>query len=91
MKKLLLLAFVIAGLWQVKVPEKTVPNNLIPAKPAISVVTTQIDNVPFICDGREYCNQMISYEEAIFFNKNCPDTKMVGDNDTYPCEGQFAK
>ena len=33
------------------------------------------------CDGRTYCSQMTSCEEATFFINNCPDTKMDGDND----------
>jgi len=43
----------------------------------------------FECDGRQHCSQMISYEEAVFFNNNCPDTKMDGDYDGKPCERQF--
>lgn len=43
------------------------------------------------CDGREYCSQMTSYEEAKFFIKNCPNTKMDGDNDGEPCESQFSR
>lgn len=43
----------------------------------------------FTCDGREYCSQMHSYEEAKFFLDNCPNTKMDGDNDGIPCERQF--
>ncbi|WP_234256825.1 excalibur calcium-binding domain-containing protein [Pectobacterium sp. IFB5596] len=40
----------------------------------------------FVCDGRQYCSQMSSREEAYFFIQNCPDTKMDGDNDGIPCE-----
>ncbi len=45
----------------------------------------------FKCDGRQYCSQMNSFEEAKFFLKNCPNTKMDGDNDGIPCERQFKK
>ncbi|WP_267957774.1 excalibur calcium-binding domain-containing protein [Pectobacterium versatile] len=38
------------------------------------------------CDGRRYCTQMRSKEEAIFFIQNCPNTKMDGDNDGDPSE-----
>jgi hypothetical protein len=38
------------------------------------------------CDGRQYCSQMTSREEAEFFIKNCPNTKMDGDKDGLPCE-----
>lgn len=40
----------------------------------------------FRCDGRRYCSEMTSREEAEFFVKNCPDTAMDGDNDGIPCE-----
>ena len=40
------------------------------------------------CDGRTHCSQMTSCEEATFFLKNCPGTKMDGDNDGIPCERQ---
>lgn len=42
----------------------------------------------FRCDGRTHCNEMRSCEEAIFFLKNCPGTKMDGDHDGIPCERQ---
>ena len=38
------------------------------------------------CDGREYCGQMSSREEAVFFINNCPNMKMDGDRDGIPCE-----
>jgi len=40
----------------------------------------------FKCDGRQHCSQMNSLEEAEFFIKNCPNTKMDGDHDGIPCE-----
>jgi cold shock CspA family protein len=39
--------------------------------------------------GKVWCSQMSSYEEAIFYLRNCPGTKMDGDNDGIPCEQQF--
>jgi cold shock CspA family protein len=45
----------------------------------------------FKCDGREYCSQMHSCEEARFFIQNCPNTKMDGNNDGVPCERQWCK
>ncbi len=41
------------------------------------------------CDGRTHCSQMTSCEEAKFFIRNCPNTKMDGDGDGVPCERQF--
>ncbi len=43
----------------------------------------------FRCDGRQHCSQMTSCEEATFFLRNCPDTKMDGDGDGIPCESQW--
>ena len=43
----------------------------------------------YSCDGRMYCSQMRSCEEASFFLSNCPNTKMDGDNDGTPCEAQW--
>jgi len=43
----------------------------------------------YSCDGREYCSQMTSCEEAEFFIRNCPGAKMDGNNDGVPCERQW--
>ena len=45
----------------------------------------------FSCDGRQHCSQMRSYDEARFFSRNCPNTKMDGDGDGIPCEQQFRR
>ena len=41
---------------------------------------------PFTCDGRQYCSQMTSRKEAVYFIQHCPNTKMDGDHDGIPCE-----
>ncbi|HHQ4579701.1 TPA: cold shock domain-containing protein [Aeromonas hydrophila] len=41
------------------------------------------------CDGRQYCSQMTSCEEATWFLQNCPNTKMDGEGDGIPCESQW--
>jgi len=46
-------------------------------------------NSSYECDGRVYCSQMTSCEEATFFIENCPGTKMDGNNDGVPCEKQW--
>ncbi|MDP3668656.1 MAG: excalibur calcium-binding domain-containing protein [Telluria sp.] len=43
----------------------------------------------FSCDGRKFCSQMRSCEEAAYFLKNCPDVKMDGNHDGVPCERQW--
>ena len=47
------------------------------------------ENENYQCDGREYCSQMNSCEEATFFINNCPNTKMDGNHDGVPCERQW--
>ena len=47
------------------------------------------NNREYVCDGREYCSQMSSCEEATFFINNCPNTKMDGNYDGVPCESQW--
>lgn len=43
----------------------------------------------FRCEGKTHCSQMRSCEEATFYIRNCPDTKMDGDRDGIPCERQL--
>lgn len=45
----------------------------------------------YVCDGRQHCSQMTSCAEATYFLKNCPGTKMDGDNDGVPCEDQLCR
>lgn len=49
------------------------------------------NNPQYRCDGRTYCSQMTSCNEAKFFLRNCPGTKMDGDNDGVPCERQWCQ
>ncbi|OTG65616.1 cold shock domain-containing protein [Acinetobacter silvestris] len=50
-----------------------------------------VTQAEFSCDGRQHCSQMRSYEEALFFIRNCPNTKMDGNRDGIPCEKQFRR
>ncbi len=43
----------------------------------------------FKCQGKVYCSEMSSCEEAMFYLRNCPGTKMDGDHDGIPCESQW--
>jgi hypothetical protein len=43
----------------------------------------------YVCDGRTYCSQMTSCEEARYFLQHCPNVKMDGDHDGVPCERQW--
>ena len=61
-----------------------------PANRASSSMNTNTNvTSKYSCDGRVHCSQMKSYDEAVFFINNCPGTKMDGDGDGDPCEGQF--
>jgi hypothetical protein len=42
----------------------------------------------FRCEGKAYCSQMTSCEEAKFCLDNCPGVKIDGDGDGIPCERQ---
>ena len=55
----------------------------------VTVAAATADTSGRRCDGRRYCSQMRSCEEATWFLKNCPGTKMDGDNDGVPCETQW--
>lgn len=88
MKKLVLLAVCALGAWQY-LQESTdidVPTfEEMITLPSIQDLTYK-ETPKYRCDGRQYCSDMQSLEEAIFFINNCPDTKMDGDNDGKPCE-----
>ncbi|GIU23492.1 excalibur calcium-binding domain-containing protein [Shewanella schlegeliana] len=44
----------------------------------------------FRCEaGKTHCSHMSSCEEAKFYIKYCPDTRMDGDDDGVPCERQL--
>ncbi|MDR2251168.1 excalibur calcium-binding domain-containing protein [Acinetobacter sp.] len=60
---------------------QTVASQTAPAPERVNYETSA-----FHCDGREYCTQMHSLEEARWFVINCPNTKMDGDHDGEPCE-----
>lgn len=51
--------------------------------------TTSVSQPEFQCEtGKTHCSQMSSCDEAKFYIKNCPGTKMDGDGDGVPCERQ---
>ena len=62
----------------------------------ITAVASKVEHSPstnsrqYRCDGRQYCSQMTSCEEAYYFLEHCPDVKMDGqDHDGVPCEQQW--
>jgi cold shock CspA family protein len=52
-------------------------------------ISSKGQTVIFQCDGRTYCSQMTSCDEAKFFLKNCPNVMMDGNHDGIPCEQQW--
>ena len=59
--------------------------------PGVNFSTANASNQQFQCDGRRYCSQMTSCAEATYFLRNCPNTKMDGNNDGIPCERQWCR
>ena len=57
--------------------------------PATLAVERPADDAGRRCDGRVYCSQMRSCEEATWFLQHCADMKMDGDRDGVPCEKQW--
>ncbi|WP_342749432.1 cold shock domain-containing protein [Xanthomonas pisi] len=45
----------------------------------------------YSCGGRKHCSQMTSCDDATWVLRNCPGTKMDGDNDGVPCEDQLCR
>jgi cold shock CspA family protein len=43
----------------------------------------------YSCEGKVYCSEMTSCDEAKYYQRNCPGTKMDGDDDGIPCESQW--
>ena len=59
------------------------------ATPRIAAPAPAAVSGSFSCDGRHYCSQMRSCEEAKYFLANCPGVKMDGNRDGVPCEQQW--
>jgi hypothetical protein len=57
--------------------------------PGINRANTNNNNATFQCSGKIYCSEMSSCAEAKFYLRNCPGTKMDGNNDGIPCEKQW--
>jgi len=64
------------------------PQSLISSQPQDQPQQEVVSPI-FHCDGRKYCSQMTSCDEAIFFAQSCGRVEMDGDNDGVPCERQW--
>jgi cold shock CspA family protein len=45
----------------------------------------------FKCEGKKFCTQMTSCEEAKFYLRNCPGVQIDGDGNGIPCEKQWCR
>ena len=91
MKKLIILAVIGFGAWNHFMPQLAGVGGVVdpghsPAGADPVTRTGAGQSTRFRCDGRQYCTQMSSRAEAVFFINNCPNTKMDGDHDGRPCE-----
>ena len=89
---LLLIAAAWGGYRHLHAPEPVAMTPIAATATPSRTASTRVLPTPtqsFSCDGRQHCSQMRSCEEATFFIRNCPDTKMDGDNDGVPCESQW--
>ncbi|MFG5411323.1 cold shock domain-containing protein [Piscinibacter sakaiensis] len=60
-----------------------------PVAPTLRSPSSSVSPAVFHCDGRTHCSQMTSCAEAKWFIRNCPGTKMDGNNDGVPCQEQW--
>lgn len=95
MNKLLFIAMLAAFAWVTwgRDDAAAVPDAPLAAPTRVSTVPESGFERPaprqFSCDGRTHCSQMRSCEEAEYFIRHCPNTKMDGNNDGEPCESQW--
>lgn len=73
MKTIIILALEGLAGWQIyaKLNTPTITNTVIETFEEKHTATEE----QFDCDGRQYCSQMTSRAEAVFFINNCPNTK----------------
>ena len=91
---LLLTVVIFAAVWgvysrhRVHTPRPSVATSA-PQSAGSEADTSQSQGSLFHCDGRTYCSQMTSCEEAKYFLAHCPNVKMDGDHNGIPCERQW--
>lgn len=76
----LLVVLVVAGLWFAWLP----PGPVVDGEAPTSVVAPP--QRPEGCDGRSYCSEMKSCEDAKWLLRHCPYTELDYDGDGIPCE-----
>jgi hypothetical protein len=100
MRKIILLVILVALGWKgyerygrdlgqtQTTPELMLSTQTEPETP-LDIDVTSSSRSKFACDGRVYCSQMKSCDEAKYFVEHCPNVKMDGNNDGVPCEKQW--
>lgn len=83
-RAVLFVAIIVGSVFFYRNEMPTPPNQS--ASHSMPLELTEFEYEQFECDGREFCSQMNSREEAEFFIFNCPNTKMDSDKDGIPCE-----
>jgi len=58
---------------------------------ACLTMTSDVDAQAFSCSPRKTCKQMRSCSEAVYFLRQCGDTRRDGDGDGIPCESLCGK
>lgn len=91
LKNLLFFIVICLGTWQFFAKDHTIVEASQKKTVSVKAKKTTKPKTIYKCDGRQYCSQMRSYEEAKYFIQHCPNTKMDGDHDGIPCERQFNK
>lgn len=100
MKRIVLLAIVAVIGWQGYAKFQSAQVHAAPADSTTAIGSRAVpaasssgttSSAQFRCDGRTHCSQMTSCAEATYFLRNCPGTKMDGNNDGVPCEQQWCK
>ena len=87
-KSLLILFVIVASVYLYDKFYKNINLNIAPNLPEFQTQVIE-QKEQFQCQGKVWCTEMSSPEEALFYLNNCPGTKMDGDNDGEPCEHQF--
>jgi len=96
MKQLIIIAVIGYFAWQAYAKDRLATESFVTAEMAASSYKPAAQqgaksSAQFQCDGRTYCSQMTSCAEATYFLRNCPGTKMDGNNDGVPCERQWCR
>ena len=71
------------------VPANQNVQNITKLTPAFALGNKGKKNGSIQCSGKVYCSEMSSCAEAKFYLRNCPGTKIDGNNDGVPCEKQW--